>query len=685
MRSHHALSLLAACLVTPVPAPPSFALEPLPEPPPFCDPEGRRGELDIRGRVSSIAVTPSGRIWIPTRLGRTYYSDDVLGDWSAGALDLSSNDVASWRSQVIDHISFFNDNIAFASGYISSGESSDQDTIYRTVDGGATWSPVHFPSDEWIYSAFARPSGKAWMGGSGGSFLYSSDFAASWTLRSRPFETADERTHAVFMTDSGAGIVGSLRNGIKLTSDNGASWATIPTPLDQKAMDPGEDRGDHRIEKVAFFGEYLLAQQDGHVLVSLRKPVAWRELVPPVVDFAVDPAVKTFIGLTAGLHLVEFGADLTASAVGAGPLAAFPLDLVSAGGAVFVIDANLEVYEIRGRATRGGRPLTTSGPRSAIRVARSHDDLLWGTSGGQVYNSNDQGRSWCRRAPTGGTMAGMEIRPDGHLLLWDGHGRNVELDPATLQVKPLSVFGGDDIVGIVRTDPLWVAYGGMQYETTRRVEIARTYFSGQFRGSVDHGFVYVSDDAGVTWTLADRWSEGGVANLFVASPREIYLLSYLGAVRKVVRGETGWTAETLIAATPETRHSVPYVERAFAFYFADAAVGFIAGWIHHIGDRYFQTSDGGRTWTSIDEQKFPYSRIVPFQGGSLALRDRSLGRLRGVEFTPVDISGLLAPKESITDLSVDAAGRLLIEMTPTGEYGTPDGPSRWKVLDLPAD
>jgi hypothetical protein len=123
-------------LVAPVGAASSLELKPPSEQVPFCDAESRRGELDIRGRVSNIAITPSGRIWIPTCTGQTYYADDVLGDWKAGALDLSSDDEVRVASQCIDRVSFFNDNVAFASGYISSTNSSLEDTIYRTIDGG---------------------------------------------------------------------------------------------------------------------------------------------------------------------------------------------------------------------------------------------------------------------------------------------------------------------------------------------------------------------------------------------------------------------------------------------------------------------------------------------------------------------------------------------------------------------
>src|SRR5262245_19806875 len=100
------------------------------------------------------------------------------------------------------------------------------------------------------------------------------------------------------MTGSGPGVVGSLRNGIKSTSDDGATWKSIPTPLDQGALERGDDRSDYRIEKLALFGELLLAEQGGHVFVTPRKKIAWHELSPPVITFAIDPDAPSFVGVT---------------------------------------------------------------------------------------------------------------------------------------------------------------------------------------------------------------------------------------------------------------------------------------------------------------------------------------------------------------------------------------------------
>ena len=85
--------------------------------------------------------------------------------------------------------------------------------------------------------------------------------------------------------------------------------------------------------------------------------------------------------------------------------------------------------------------------------------------------------------------------------------------------------------------------------------------------SVDHGFVYVSEDSGLTWVAADTWKDGGAARVFVMPQREIYVLSYLGSVRKLAKTDTEWRGEDLILANQDNADQVPYVEKAFAFFF----------------------------------------------------------------------------------------------------------------------
>src|SRR2546425_9805890 len=117
-------------------------------------------------------------------------------------------------------------------------------------------------------------------------------------------------------------------------------------------------------------------------------------------------------------------------------------------------------------------------------------------------------------------------------MRWNRHGYNARWSPQRLRVEAIPELDCLDIVGMFRRDDLWVVYGGMQYETTRRIEVARTYFSGQFAGSVDHGFVAVSTDGGGHWAVVDRWKDGGVQELFLGDDNTLTLLSWLCAVRR---------------------------------------------------------------------------------------------------------------------------------------------------------
>lgn len=649
----------------------------------FCGAEGSRGELDIQGRVTELSVAPSGRIWLTTLTGHTYYADSVTDDWVGGALDLSTDDFASLANHGINRISWFNDEIGFASGYISGPDDFRTDTIYRTEDAGATWTAVRFPAGEWIYDVFATPDGKAWMGGSGGNFLHSADFGATWTRLSSPFKKNDLRTHSIYMKNDRLGVVGALGNAIKLTKNNGASWKRVPTPLDQGLLEPDEDdHRDGRIEEVAIFGDFLLAEQEGRVFVSRVQPVKWREFEEPrLIDFAIDPTRDDFVAVSVDLDIVRIDSNLEQTVISERPLRGIPIDVSYVNGRTAAIDRQQGLYELSDRGFRFSHPLTTVGPREPMHVVRHRDGILWATSRNHIYKSDDIGTSWCRLSPTHTTITGLSIRPDGSLLLWNGHGKNLVFDPESGTVAPYEPFGTDDVIDIVTTRDLWVAYGGMQYETTRRVEVARTYYSGQFRGSVDHGFVYISEDGGLTWTAADTWEDGGVARVFVSPNREIYLLSYLGSVRKLVETDSGWEGQDLIVASQDNIDRVPYVEEAFAFFFSPEGTGFIGGWIHHVGNRYFATADGGSTWHSASETDFPYRRITPYHDAYVATTGRDLVLLSADDRSSfAELAEVIRPNEVIDDVSVDHDSQILLQLTATDEDGWSTGEHRWLLV-----
>ncbi|HEY3175423.1 MAG TPA: hypothetical protein VGK94_06620 [Candidatus Polarisedimenticolia bacterium] len=641
-----------------------------------------RSELDIFGGVDELSMTPSGQLWLSTRAGHVYFASDLAGDWRESSLNLDAGELLSVRHS-IDRISFFTDKVGFASGWISAEEYGPQDKVYRTSDGGASWQLVDFGEPEWIYDVFSNEGGQAWMGGSEGSFLYTDDFGKTWTRRGRPFKSM--RTHVIYMQDSSVGVVGALGNGIKLTRNNGKSWKELATPLDQKKYAAADDDGsDHRITRIGIFKGRLFVRQDGQVFHSLLEPIEWNRCSNPgLIDFRVDQATQRLVGITEDRIVVELDERLDSHVLSAEPIKAWPTDIKLVKDNVYVLDTNRGIYEITAGGMRFSYPLTTVGPRKTVDVVRKYGDCLWGTTEHHVYMSKDLGETWCRVGQVAFSIREFVAKSREQIVLWDGHGNTALFDRRSAKVEKLVGLGDDDVIEIVQGRGVWVAFGGMQYETTYRIEVARTYFSGQFRGSKPRGFVYVSRDTGSTWTKIDEWEKGGVTRVFIAPEGDIYLLSYLGSVRRLSPRDGAYQPTDLILATAENRNSVPYVEQANAFYFADRNTGYIGGWIHHLGNWYFETEDGGRTWKRIEEARFPYMGLVHAGGSYLAFTPSTLVRLEGRTQVPFPSATRLVAEHGggITDVSVDEDTRPLLEVSTTGPGGYRDTKKRWFVLE----
>jgi hypothetical protein len=318
-----------------------------------------------------------------------------------------------------------------------------------------------------------------------------------------------------------------------------------------------------------------------------------------------------------------------------------------------------------------------------MSIVRRRGDVLWGVTPHHVYHSRDGGQSWCRIGQVAFDIGGFAVKDDDRILLWDGHGTNALFDRRTGQAQAVAGLQEDDVIDVLTLPGLWVAYGGRQFETAQRIEVARSFVTGQFRGSRENGFVYVSRDDGDTWARIDEWREGGVARIFVAPDGHMLLLSYLGSVRRLDRSEAAYRGTNLLLADDGNRDRVPYLEHPEALYFADDRTGYVGGWIHYLGDRRFKTTDGGRTWKEIREVEFPYRLLVPCHGGYVASDLRRVVVLRGGAIEPLAAAPrlLAEAKGRVSDLSVDDSGGILLEVL--SDDRDLDGEKQWLSLPMP--
>lgn len=553
-----------------------------------------RPELELHSTLGALSISPSGDLWFTNKVGYAFRSQNGGRSWREVEITKRKlNPPVSFRGDSLDGIAFFDARHAFAWGYI--GERTD--VVYVTDDGGATWKEVHTDHTMWVYDAQARSDGNAWLVGSEGDVMRSTDYGLTWTALNLPFGQK-ERTMSVSFTSKARGAVGSMDKGaVALTNDGGTTWQPFDAAGRDAVVKGCAHDHDQRVTRVRLTDDRLFVEQCGGVFVSpLAEPRTWTRVTgdgKPLVTFDLTSDGKV-VGVNEATDLV-IGNERTGIR--------FPYGLTSidvSGARIAVLDRSLKAVVYDGKSWVSSRLLgegtATSWP--IHHVERSEGDVLWGTSDYFLYRSTDGAKTWERLAEVPRHIEGFGRQADGDLLFWDEHGWVARWNEKTKQLSDVPVLSGLDVVGSFRRRDLWLLYGGRQYDTSRRVEVAQTFFTGQFAGSVDYGFVAASVDGGKTWRIVDKWDEGPQL-AFLADDDRLTLVSWLGGIRQ---GKIG-TMKTLIHGTD--REHAPYVQYSQALDLLRPDRGTLVGWIHHLGPVAFETKDGGKSWKSLDDSARP--------------------------------------------------------------------------------
>lgn len=636
----------------------------------------RRSELLAEGRIDSMEVNTAGEIWFGTALGKVYLSRDWNRTWTEAAVPVRSDPTGiSIFSDNISQVRFFDARRGIVVGYLGDAHN----VIYRTADGGATWTTVNLPSSLWVYEARTTKEGLGWLVGSSGELLFSADFGATWSSLTAPFDQVS-RSYSVDFASRSLGVIGSLHGALKITRDGGRSWRSIKSPSESRLIKCGETRVSARL-----LGNLIVvAQCDATFYRPISMKAPWSELrvgSNRVVDF--EPTGQGLTAVTSDLAVVRCSDDLSRCAPTGFRLTASPVDIASGAGKVVFLDTTSKVSVLDGETFESSRMFRSGkGPDPILARDRESEASLWGISSYFLYHTDDAGEMWERVTELPSRVNGVAIQASGDVLIWSRHGYVTRWNRRAGRLESVPGLDGLDIVGLFRRKDLWLVYGGLQHQTTQRIEVARTYFSGQFAGSADHGFVAASTDGGQTWRVVDEWKDGGVQQIFLGDDGTLTLLSWLCAVRRgrleldATGGPTA-SLQTILPATEKNRQSVPYVEEAHLLDFLSGPVGWVRGWTHHRGDFLFRSDDGGRTWQPADPATRRVDRLHRLGNGTwLGLTPPGeISRWTGDRFVP-----LRKFEREITSSLVDATGRLLLQLDGGELWSYDQDTGEWRRL-----
>ena len=258
--------------------------------------------LPVRGPVTELGVSPTGEIWMASKGGNVYYTEQFGELWHIGPFG-SLDPMVYIPGETYERINFLSDDILIISGYIQ--ENGKQDFIYRSEDGGQTWNKVVFGKSSWIDAAHFTMNGKGWMSGNSQLIYYTEDFGRTWIERDKVEPTGNLRFSTIhFAPDQSIGLFGSFWNKVYRTDDNCLTWERIETPLQQGKYDRISTAERPDIRKIRILGDHYLINQQGRIYYTKSDDIDWIPL-PDIIDFEVSDSLGYLIDSQLGVQLID--------------------------------------------------------------------------------------------------------------------------------------------------------------------------------------------------------------------------------------------------------------------------------------------------------------------------------------------------------------------------------------------
>lgn len=275
----------------------------------------------VTGRIREIAINEAdSSVWLASNAGLVYWIKDFNNDIKVKLrLPEPVPDYFGEKKINIEHITFFNKDTLFISGYLGNDLIGKQmgkpNMIFLSNNGGHDWVMKSFDNaGMWVYDCFSEKNGNAWIGGSNGKIYYSGNFANNWKKISSPFNNKSR----LGCIDKGmkVGVIGSTANGIKLSFDNFKTFKKIDTPFDTKAYFYSKEEMKrnyifNEINSIKVIGDTtIIANQENFVFYSNINQTLWKKFDPEISKFSSDNSSGKIIGLTNNNQVISFNTNL---------------------------------------------------------------------------------------------------------------------------------------------------------------------------------------------------------------------------------------------------------------------------------------------------------------------------------------------------------------------------------------
>ncbi|WP_456427183.1 T9SS type A sorting domain-containing protein [Rhodocaloribacter sp.] len=519
------------------------------------------------GGVYALHRLPEGR-FVARVDGRVFRSDDDGRSWH----DVSppTPDVATLTADA--------DGVLFASDWFENSVARAQRGVFRSTDGGATWTPLQIdPSVAWVYTFLGGSNGYVFAATDQGLFR-SNDQGQTW---SRIEALAATRLDAVATNAIGAVAV-LEEHKIYLSEDDGATWHAPISPPEDPAITRIAVRGDLTL--------YGWSASVGLLHRSTDGGLTWMTFDPGVE--AGNALLIASCGKSEDYYATSFKTYRTDDLGATWEEVAIPfLHIISCARTE---KGELLVGTGRGVYRQAGADWEVSSQGMTMSFVNSliegpDGELYAGGYFGDLWRSDDGGQTWALRS--------SDI---GEIIL-----HNVSVSPLEKDILAAVVSGE----GFRSMD------GGLTWEALPLGKLKVAFFTNQGTLLTVGSEMFRSVDKGETWTAIDFAPSSTFAlnqiggTLYAATADGIYVSIDDGLTWQLL-GLQGQTISAVAVRGPNLYASVENL---------DADITSPQGIIYH-------SNDGGETWTEVLFLRFAPTSMVLAPDGSVY----ASGRIRSV-------------------------------------------------------
>ncbi len=438
-----------------------------------------------------------------------------------------------------------------------------QTTIYRTGDGGLTWTPAQVPYVG-LNKVVAIAPGTYLMIGGNGLILRSADGGQSWTVTYNSGNTADSLTDVAFANASLGLVVIDGGNTLLRTTDGGNNWSTVAAPA--YAYRVAFADASHAVI-VSGMGHTYYSTDGGqtwvagdHLAYSGAEALNWVTFADANTGYVVGSRGQVFRTMDAGLSwaLMAGGSDLQDH---------YEAAVVSPAVALI---GNLDTSL---RSSDGGYSwATVGGPCHSVVFA--DDNVAMCSNLSMLSRSDDAGVSWSdvydqsttysRKLAFASATTGVAVGDAGEILRTTDGGQT--------------------------WSPVNSGVANKLYEVGF-VSATKGYAGG--RGATDTSVTLLhTTDAGATWSPLTLPVTGYPSTVSaIASPSAgVDLVATYWQIFRSTNGGSSWTIVADLEADSLCKGAVQ------AIAFTDATHGLAVG----SAGCMLRSSDAGITWSRLD-------------------------------------------------------------------------------------